>query len=594
MMRWRDFQWAFPLMGGITLVMGVCLGTAWWAMSQMATRELVAKLEREGVLIEHWVASLPNWHHQAAPQEGVRLPDTLQGVARRLGDEWVVFTPDGLLRMASYPSPNAMVAMNRREVTLALSGRVGVAQRFHPRFNTDVVTVVCPLVEKGGVVALLQLVAPITQAREVAWAHWWPLGVVVGLCWVVLMGGVIWRTLRLREDVTLLSEAIHQWDPETHPRLPAPQLMMLWPLYQSCQGQFDRLFRTQQARHHAHMERQAMVNHLSDGLVVIDAHETILSANPSAMRYLQLSPLSVGAALSSQVRHSQLMSVVRRCMSRASYESDQVVFRDREDAYFKVECIPILDDHQQPTDRTIVLFRHVTDAIESELAQHQLIVNVSHRMKGPLNRLTDAMALIPVSASHGYAMAIKAIRTMLSDLVYLTRLKHTITLQHLTLHPEPLVAVVGDVVDILKESATDKGVVVQVVSESVTAYVNRASFSQAVLHLLKNAISYSPKDGVVMITVSADPLPTIVIQDEGIGIPSESLPHVFDPFFRINTPVHESVEGGGLGLSIVKSIVDAHDGVIEVVSEFGKGTTVTVRLPQEKGGSHVVSHEQRN
>ena len=112
--------------------------------------------------------------------------------------------------------------------------------------------------------------------------------------------------------------------------------------------------------------------------------------------------------------------------------------------------------------------------------------------------------------------------------------------------------------------------------------------------MLKNAISYSPKDGLVTVKVWGDPLPTILIQDEGIGIPSESLPHLFEPFFRINSPVHDSVEGGGLGLTIVKSIVDAHEGVIEVVSEFGKGTVVTVRLPKEKGGLHVLSHEQRN
>lgn len=593
-MHWRDIRWAFPLMTGTTMALVLGLGMAWWGMNQMANRELVAKLEREGVLIEQWLGSVREWPSTHPSTGGQVLPDSLQGVARRLGDEWVVFTPDGTLRMASYPSPNAMVAMNRTEVSAALSGRVGVAQRFHPRFNTEVVTVVLPLFEKGIVVALLQLTAPLGQAGEVALNSWWPLAWVCLASWVCLMGGILWRTVRLRDELTRFSRSIQQWDPETNPPFQPPRLTMLWDVYRACQVQFDRVFQSQQTRQQAHMERQAMVNHLSDGLVVLDAQETILSANPSAMRFLRLSPSSLGVSLSSQVRHSQLMAVVRKGLSRASYEADQVVFRDREDAYFQVECIPILDDHQLPTDRTILLLRHVTDAIESELAQHRLIVNVSHRMKGPLNRLTDATAMIPATASSGYGMAIKAIRTMLSDLVYLTRLKHTITLQQLSLQTESLPELVGEVVDILKESADDKGVTVQLVADSVSAYINRSSLSQAVLQLLKNAISYSPKDGLVTVKVWGDPLPTILIQDEGIGIPSESLPHLFEPFFRINSPVHDSVEGGGLGLTIVKSIVDAHEGVIEVVSEFGKGTVVTVRLPKEKGGLHVLSHEQRN
>ena len=74
----------------------------------------------------------------------------------------------------------------------------------------------------------------------------------------------------------------------------------------------------------------------------------------------------------------------------------------------------------------------------------------------------------------------------------------------------------------------------------------------------------------------------VQIQDSGLGIPEDSLPHIFERFYRVKRDIDSPIEGTGLGLAITKSIVDEHGGTIEVQSVIGEGTTFNVYLPQHK------------
>ena len=102
---------------------------------------------------------------------------------------------------------------------------------------------------------------------------------------------------------------------------------------------------------------------------------------------------------------------------------------------------------------------------------------------------------------------------------------------------------------------------------------------QAFVNLLENAIKYTPAGGVVSAEAAMDGRQVVVkIVDDGPGIPVADQPYLFDKFFR-GTNVDESQQGSGLGLSIVKSIIDNHDGRIWVDSALEKGTTFTLMLP---------------
>lgn len=105
------------------------------------------------------------------------------------------------------------------------------------------------------------------------------------------------------------------------------------------------------------------------------------------------------------------------------------------------------------------------------------------------------------------------------------------------------------------------------------------SLERMILNLIANAVRYTDEGGQVKVICQVLPdTVKIIVQDDGIGIPAESLPHVFQRFYRVDKSRSRELGGFGLGLAIVKAIVDRHRGEIEVASELGKGTSFTVSL----------------
>jgi signal transduction histidine kinase len=111
---------------------------------------------------------------------------------------------------------------------------------------------------------------------------------------------------------------------------------------------------------------------------------------------------------------------------------------------------------------------------------------------------------------------------------------------------------------------------------------DRGGMEAVFINLVSNAIKYTPKGGSVNVSLNREGKSIrLMVVDTGIGMSEEDRKRIFEKFYRIKTEQTRSIAGSGLGLSIVKGIVDAHNGRIRVESEPGKGTTVIVSLPGE-------------
>jgi signal transduction histidine kinase len=118
-------------------------------------------------------------------------------------------------------------------------------------------------------------------------------------------------------------------------------------------------------------------------------------------------------------------------------------------------------------------------------------------------------------------------------------------------------------------------------SEQVEVVGDAGWIERVVLNLVDNALKFTPSGGTVTVAVAVEERTArLTVRDSGIGIPADAVPHVFDRFFRADSARSRSQDGGaGLGLSLVKWIVERHEGTIDVASGQGHGTTITVRLP---------------
>lgn len=129
--------------------------------------------------------------------------------------------------------------------------------------------------------------------------------------------------------------------------------------------------------------------------------------------------------------------------------------------------------------------------------------------------------------------------------------------------------------------AEERGISVEyVIEEGVKVFGDSLRLKQVIVNLLDNAFKYTPPGGHVELEVAgAGNYVTLSVSDDGIGIPPEALPHVFERFYRADKARTRSTGGAGLGLSIVQSIVAAHQGCVRVESEVARGTKVIVELP---------------
>jgi len=118
---------------------------------------------------------------------------------------------------------------------------------------------------------------------------------------------------------------------------------------------------------------------------------------------------------------------------------------------------------------------------------------------------------------------------------------------------------------------------------TVFVLADRDRISQVVTNLITNAVKFSHEGGDIKVVLSSENnYGILTVEDQGVGIPEENQPYIFERFYRADQSRSRQTGGAGIGLAIVKSIVDAHKGEIKVVSEIGKGSSFTIKLPQKQ------------
>jgi len=204
--------------------------------------------------------------------------------------------------------------------------------------------------------------------------------------------------------------------------------------------------------------------------------------------------------------------------------------------------------------------------------QRRFVADASHELRTPLSRLRlAASAARDRHPDDGGLAAIEGSAAGLAQLAesLLTLARADATGLGLRLEPVDLRVVVAEALD-------DAPVVAEFPDAPVPTLVDAAHLGRAIRNLVENARRHTPAPGRIFVSVT--PSAGIVVRDEGTGIAAESLPRVFDRFYRADES--RSGTGAGLGLAIVKEIVEAHGGRAEIESELGHGTAVRLLLPK--------------
>jgi heavy metal sensor kinase len=242
-------------------------------------------------------------------------------------------------------------------------------------------------------------------------------------------------------------------------------------------------------------------------------------------------------------------------------------------------------------DYLILTFNRMIERLEASFQQmKQFSTDVSHELRTPITGIRGQLevALFTARTTEHYREAmfnalqdIDRLSQIVRALLLLSQAESgQVVLQKARMN---LCEIVHDLVEQFQIPAEEAGVRLSAeVPAACYSDVDRVQIERMLTNLLSNALKFTPQGGEVRVTVrSADHTAEIVVADTGRGIPTESLPHIFDRFYRVpgsgTAPSPE--QGLGLGLSFVAWIVKAHKGKIDVDSTPGKGTRFTIKLP---------------
>lgn len=247
----------------------------------------------------------------------------------------------------------------------------------------------------------------------------------------------------------------------------------------------------------------------------------------------------------------------------------------------------------------LVLARFTLKPARNTLRQQKLFIsNVAHELRTPLSTIKTSteVALLDDKLPPGIRRTLlevgeelNRISEIINNLLSLNALSRPERMQFSEVN---LSSLAEEVVQRLLPLARERGIRVTTRREqSIAVWGNATALEQVMTNLLKNALSYTPEGGKGMVTLTLRPdlsgMVLFSVSDNGIGISQEDLFHIFEPFYRADTSRVRRVRksGTGLGLTIVNEMVRMHQGKIQIKSAKGKGTAVSVYLPQLTRGN---------
>lgn len=252
-------------------------------------------------------------------------------------------------------------------------------------------------------------------------------------------------------------------------------------------------------------------------------------------------------------------------------------------------------------------------ALALEKIKSEFFSNISHEFKTPLNIILTTMQLITKkigsnnqlideSSLFRYMNSIRQnsfrLLRLVNNLIDITKIDAGYYEIHL--ENQNIVSVVEDITISVAGYIEEKGIELVFdtdVEEEIIA-CDTDKIERIMLNLLSNAVKYTGEEGKIQVYLKSEDKDIIIaVSDDGIGIEEEKIDRIFERFVQVKNTLTRTCEGSGIGLSLVKSLVEMHGGSVKVESEFSKGTTFTVRLPKrilDDGRCSVESKDMIN
>ncbi len=328
-------------------------------------------------------------------------------------------------------------------------------------------------------------------------------------------------------------------------------------------------------------QMNTLIENMREGLLMMDMKQRVLTMNKSAAGILQTRREPDGKATLMELSRNTLLSHIVSAASQNGSAHEEMVVAGRA---YRVSASVVGRDQGM-----VLLFQDDTDAREAEQARKRFTANVSHELRTPLTAISGYAELIDQgmarpedipSFAHKIHQESRRLLSLVEDILRLSRLDEGNV--HGQWNAVPVLGLAQSAAEGLKELAASREVAVTVEGDPDAMVQGDPILLEEMLrNLMENGIKYNSASGFVKVRIATEKEGCVAtVQDNGIGIPKEHQSKVFERFYRVDSSRSKATGGTGLGLSIVKHGAEYHHASVEIESEPGTGTTVTLRFPK--------------
>jgi two-component system phosphate regulon sensor histidine kinase PhoR len=335
----------------------------------------------------------------------------------------------------------------------------------------------------------------------------------------------------------------------------------------------------------ARKERDVLLDALGDAFMLVDAHARVLFANKAARTLFRGRDLT-GRTVHEAFLDQRLAAALMRCLdtgeptvTRAVLGQQSSPLGDQEHRGMNAWVIDAARLSDSPADEptTRVVIRDVTSEYQTEQIRKDFVANASHELRTPLAIINGYLEnLIDDDLTDDKELTRRFLKVMRKHTERISRIVEDML----------VISRVNDVLERLESVIQNQSAIIRIDMPDLdlTLAGDRFYWTQVLFNLVENALKQNPRKGLtVTVGCSRDEQFTrIWVSDDGVGIPSADLPHIFRRFYRVEKHhSQEEIKGTGLGLSIVKRAIEAHGGTIRVSSVPGQDTRFTIEVPRE-------------
>ena len=388
---------------------------------------------------------------------------------------------------------------------------------------------------------------------------------------VLILCGVL--SYRLARQITKPLNAINPDNPA-----PLPSYPELTPLFDKLREQNRTIGKQMNELQLRQREFTAITENMREGFLLVDCKMHVLSSNHSALEVLGGRELKPGCLLYDAECSQEIFDAVDTALSGSHAELLLTI----DETSWQVLANPVVASGQ--VAGAVVLFMDVTEREQRERLRREFSANVSHELKTPLTSISGFAELmkeglvppekIPEFSGDIYKESLRLIG-LVNDIIQLSRLDENST--QFQRAPVDLYDLCAQSIEQLSPVAARQSVTLELTGEHAEIMGVEQLLKEMIYNLLDNAIKYNVPGGSVTASVRKSAGRTILsVADTGIGIPYAHQPRVFERFYRVDKSHSKEVGGTGLGLSIVRHAAQYHGARLELKSQPGKGTTITV------------------